>query len=263
MINFCLDKHFRWLHNATIPQFMINPFKKDGKTALLGFSLRSLIIIIAFCIILIVAVTIAVYFYFQYQQTQAQLARSNQANQQSLLLNQVGKLIVLPSGEQPQIATVSDIGKLKSQSFFAHAKNGDKVLIYTKAQEAILYDPVANKIVEVGPISLTQISPTPTGISGPTLTPVPIDVALYNGTATVGLTQTVAQELTSKMPNITVVSRTNAVKSTYTTTIVVDQTGKNASVTATLAKLLDGTVGKLPSSEEKAKNADVLVILGK
>lgn len=243
-----------------MPQVMLNPFKKTRQsTELLGFSARSLIIIIAFGMVLIAAIAIAIYFYFQYQETQIQLNKSTQANQQAVLISKVGKLIILPSGEQPTIATVSDIDKLKGQPFFAHARNGDKVLIYAKAQEAVLYDPLANKIVEVGPITLTQVTPTSTLEA----TPAPVNVAFYNGTTIVGLTKTVAQELAVKMPNVTVVERVNAEKSTYASTIVVDQTGKNATEAAQLAKVLNGKVGKLPSGEEKAENADLLVILGK
>ena len=70
------------------------------------------------------------------------------------LLNKVGMLIVLPQGEQPIVATVSDPEKLQSQAFFSSAKKGDKVLIYTNAKKAILYDPVADKILEVAPVNI-------------------------------------------------------------------------------------------------------------
>ena len=33
-------------------------------------------------------------------------------------------------------------------------KNGDKVLIYSQAGKAYLYDPVINKLLEVAPINL-------------------------------------------------------------------------------------------------------------
>ncbi|MDO8560360.1 MAG: hypothetical protein Q7S23_05015 [bacterium] len=72
------------------------------------------------------------------------------------LLQRVGKLIVLPEGEEPTVATVNDPERLKVQPFFAKAKQGDKVLIYTNAKKAILYDPVANIIVEVAPVSFGQ-----------------------------------------------------------------------------------------------------------
>lgn len=70
------------------------------------------------------------------------------------LVAQVGRLIVLPEGEMPTIATVVDPDKLKNQAFFARAKTGDKVLIYTNAKKAILYDVENNKIVEVAPINI-------------------------------------------------------------------------------------------------------------
>ena len=65
----------------------------------------------------------------------------------------ISKLIVLPTDELPTLATVSDPEKLKDQPFFANAKTGFKVLVYSKAQKAILYDPTTNKIVEVAPIN--------------------------------------------------------------------------------------------------------------
>ncbi|MFZ2682353.1 MAG: hypothetical protein WAZ14_04660 [Patescibacteria group bacterium] len=70
------------------------------------------------------------------------------------LIMDVGKLIVLPTDETPTVATVADPERLRDQTFFANAKTGDRVLLYTNAKKAILYDPVANKIVEVAPISL-------------------------------------------------------------------------------------------------------------
>lgn len=74
-------------------------------------------------------------------------------NETKELLANIAKLVVLPEDETPTIATVSDPDKLKNQPFFARAKKGDKVLIYASARKAILYDPVANKIVEIAPIN--------------------------------------------------------------------------------------------------------------
>jgi len=65
----------------------------------------------------------------------------------------VGRIIVLPNDEEPTVATVTDPEKLRDQVFFANAKAGDKVLIYTKARKAYLYDPIAGKLVEVAPIT--------------------------------------------------------------------------------------------------------------
>ena len=72
------------------------------------------------------------------------------------LLVEVGKLIVLPEGEQPIVATVSDLERLSGQPFFEEAKKGDRVLIYMNAKKAILYDPVAKRIVAIAPLNLGQ-----------------------------------------------------------------------------------------------------------
>jgi len=81
----------------------------------------------------------------------------------------------LPKDEEPTIATVLDKEKLKDQLFFAKAENGDKVIIYSKNQKAILYRPSINKIIDVAPISIAppQVTPTvtPTAIISDTPTP--------------------------------------------------------------------------------------------
>jgi hypothetical protein len=70
------------------------------------------------------------------------------------LIDKVGKLVQLPSGETPTLATVNDATKLKNQAFFASAQNGDKVLIYSKAGKAVLYRPSTNKIIAYSPVNL-------------------------------------------------------------------------------------------------------------
>ncbi len=75
-------------------------------------------------------------------------------NELATLVARVGKLILLPEGETPVLATVEDPAKLKDQAFFAKAKVGDKVLLYQKMKKAYLYDPEANRIMEVAPIVL-------------------------------------------------------------------------------------------------------------
>lgn len=233
-------------------------FRSKKLTVLLGFTSRSLTVLIAFVLTFLVAIALAIYFFFQYQKAQYQLNKVTQGGEQALI-SEVGKLIILPRDEKPSIATVSDVTKLKGQHFFSNAKNGDKVLLYTKAQQAILYDPFVNKIVAVGPISLTNVSsaqPQSIGLGH-------MRVAIYNGTTLAGLATMVGKELVKDVPDITLVAKTDAQKSTYTTTILVDLTGKNATQTAYLAQKLKGKVGLLPSGEIKPSNADLLVILGK
>ena len=68
------------------------------------------------------------------------------------LLQKIGLLMVLPTDEEPTIATVSDLSKLSQQEFFKNAQLGDKVIIYYKAKKAILYRPFENKIIELAPL---------------------------------------------------------------------------------------------------------------
>lgn len=79
---------------------------------------------------------------------------NGQGGEIDTIISEVSKLMVLPDNEKPTVATVSDPIILQGQPFFFKAKKGDKVLIYTKAQKAILYDPVANKIINVAPINI-------------------------------------------------------------------------------------------------------------
>ena len=104
-------------------------------------------------LLFLIAAGAAVYFYLQLTELNENPQKVAQAEAEALI-ERVSKLIVLPEGEDPTIATVTDPEPLKSQAFFANAKKGDKVLIYTNAKKAILYDPVANKIVEVAPVNI-------------------------------------------------------------------------------------------------------------
>src|SRR5258708_2206437 len=81
------------------------------------------------------------YFYYQYQKAQKEILgiktdpnAAQKAAQEDVqrLIADVSKLIDLPQGETPTVATVSDVGKLKDQQFFQNAKNGDRVLIFSQ-----------------------------------------------------------------------------------------------------------------------------------
>ncbi len=118
-------------------------------------------------LVALVAIAAGAYYYNQYNSLNNILKNPNIAveKQTKELVGQVSKLMMLPTDEQPTIATVTDAGKLKDQTFFAHAKNGDKVLIYVKARQAILYRPTTNIIVAVAPVNIAQnqAQPAPSG----------------------------------------------------------------------------------------------------
>jgi hypothetical protein len=121
---------------------------------------KKIIILILAVLVLILAGT-TYYFlnqYIQYKKDPQKAVREETRE----LINKVSKLIVLPEGEEPTIATVTDPDRLRDQPFFARAKRGDKVLIYTNARKAILYDPQENRIVEVAPINIGTTPPVAT-----------------------------------------------------------------------------------------------------
>lgn len=77
--------------------------------------------------------------------------------QTDALIAKVGALMDLPKGESPTIASVSDAEQAKKQSaFFNTSQNGDKVLMYVKAGQAILYRPSTNKIILVAPLTFNN-----------------------------------------------------------------------------------------------------------
>lgn len=77
------------------------------------------------------------------------------------LLAEVSKLVVLPTGEEPVIATVMDLNALSGQPLFANAHLGDKVIIYNTARKAILYSPTLKRVIDVAPLTIGTPSPTP------------------------------------------------------------------------------------------------------
>jgi hypothetical protein len=70
-----------------------------------------------------------------------------------VVVQMVGKLVELPKGEDPTVATISDLKPLAGQEFFKDAELGDKVLIFGKSKKAILYRPSENKIIAISPIN--------------------------------------------------------------------------------------------------------------
>lgn len=246
-------------------------------------------IVISFIVVLIVLIGVApgYYFYTQYQKTQKMLESPTDAAKEevSSVVEKVGALIILPTDEDPTLATVSDSSKLANQAFFANAENGDKVLIYSKQKKAYLYRPSLHKLIDIGPVSIGEQAPppqpvnietsiTPTAKVSPTLTVAPtlavksgttstfqkVNVALYNGTKTAGLAATTETALKTKAPFVTVVAKGNSANN-YTESLVVDFTGKYKKEAAELVKQLGGSVGILPKGELKP-TADILVILG-
>ena len=111
------------------------------------------------------------YFYSQKTSLSNPQDPKKQAQEDKKLIAEIGKLMELPAGENPTVATVTDITKLNNQPFFQKAKNGDKVLIYQNAQKAILYSTVSKKILNVAPFNVGSAS-AQVASSSPSIKPV-------------------------------------------------------------------------------------------
>lgn len=103
--------------------------------------------------LLVLALVATVFLYMEYQSLTAD---PNVANQKKIeaVVAKVEKLIDLPQGELPTLATVTDTEQIKDQPFFKNAQVGDEVLLYTNAQKAYLYSPSKNVIVEVASLNI-------------------------------------------------------------------------------------------------------------
>jgi len=197
------------------------------------------------------------WYYHSHPQTSATKTAAAHESTQALVAS-VAKLMVVPADEQPTLATVTDVSRLREQPFFQKAQNGDKVLIYRKANMAILYRPAINKIITVAPIS----SGMPAGT--PATTETGIRIAFANGTTNSALLQQAEEKVTATISTSHIMSSANAKRQDYMQTLVVPLSAGQASISAQIAEVLHGQViEEVPASEVRPANADILVIIGK
>ena len=199
--------------------------------------------------------------------------------EEELIKEAVGSRILLPE-ENPSIATVTDKTKLADQPFFKKAENGDKILIFTNSGRAILYRPKIKKVIDTTTISLTpevdqsnqsgtssaseNTAMTTPSLNGEASTePVErLNIAIYNGSQKIGITNSFDDEIKALYQNIDIVLKETAKRSDYEKSIVVDLTERNTPFVKELATKINGEVGKLPEGEAAPDNTDVLIILG-
>ena len=96
------------------------------------------------------------YYYFGNKESQnVDQMLTNLEDDDAKVVKEVSKIMILPE-ETPSLATVLDKTKLDGRPFFAKAENGDKLMLFTGAQKAILYRPATKQIVEVMPLVMNQ-----------------------------------------------------------------------------------------------------------
>ena len=154
-----------------------------GESEKKKFHSGRLVASISITLVVVLFVAIVGFLFYRYQKIAAELSEikkdptvlqqvSQDAEKQ--LISDVGKIFDLPAGEVPTVATVSNLDKLREQPFFANAKVGDKVIIYTTAKKAILYRPDTKQIIEVMPINPPEAPAVPVPSGEPTLPAVQV-----------------------------------------------------------------------------------------
>lgn len=229
---------------------------------------KTLPLVVTLSLLLVAALSAAGYFYYQYRHS-AQVADAKEIEE---LTENIGRFFLLPDGETPTLATVTDKEKLAEQPFFQKAENGDKVLIYSASGRAILYRPSSEKIIDVTSVNINTPETTPSvatettsqkvlGESETSPIETVVNVALYNGSTQVGVTNSLEARITAGLPGVVVTKKESAAKNDYEESIVVDVTGTHGALVEQLAQLIGGKVGPKPSGEADP-GTDVLVIVG-
>lgn len=245
-------------------------FKELGSAKAIHFIKKRKILIISF--LLVAAIGYGVYGKY-FNLTDAERAQK----ELSTAVAAVGELMILPEGDEPVLASVTDASALiKQQAFFAGAVNGDQLLLFPKNMKAVIYSPSRNKIINAGPIEQQPQAAAPQTNADLTQTnaEVPrssasdphesalVKIAFYNGTKIVGLANEMELKLKLVSSDFETVAKTNAKNIDYKETIVVDLTGGAKSAEAqNIALALGAKVGELPSGET-IPDADILVIAG-
>jgi hypothetical protein len=103
-------------------------------------------------LIFLVMLFFVYYYYHKYTLLRSVVSETSprtESNPALSVIALVDKHMLLPGGEQPIIAKVTNLKQLAPFSFFKNAMEGDDVLVYCAAELSILYSPVRDKIIEV------------------------------------------------------------------------------------------------------------------
>ncbi len=209
------------------------------------------------------------FLFYQYQQAQKELKTLKSSNDQSQpiqtdakkIIESVSKLIRLPKGEDPAVASITDIDKLKDQPVFQNAKNGDKILLFANAHKVIIYDPKANIVDDVVTISSANTVSSSPAVAGASNQQLP-KIAIKNGTTAQGLASKLESDIKKSSPDANIISKNNAAKMDYNKSLIVVFNQSFKDYASNLAKTLNLTSSDLPPNESKPQGADMLIIAG-
>jgi hypothetical protein len=177
---------------------------------------------------------------------------SGEREVQRLLLD-LSPHIIMPQGELPALATITDKSILNQGGVLKDAKNGDELLLYYESGKVYVYRPSVRKVVAVGPLT---IDPSAQQVAGTTIT-------LRNGSGNNEKFSEILKRVKQRYPSAVISDEGPAARSDYPKTIVIDLTddGKKVEFTKAIGELIDGQSGILPIGEQKPAK-DILIIVG-
>lgn len=114
---------------------------------------KNRLLLIAGLVLLLLFAAIAGFFFWKWQSLRSNADVVAEATS-ARVVQKIGKFYDLPKDEKPTVAQIQDKNKLKDQSFFNKAQNGDYLVMYTNAKLALLYREKDNKLINVGPITI-------------------------------------------------------------------------------------------------------------
>ncbi|MFC1647147.1 hypothetical protein ACFL1A_02555 [Patescibacteria group bacterium] len=179
---------------------------------------------------------------------------------QKSMIEEVAKLIDLPTDETPQVAVVTDETKLKSQPFFTPARNGDWVLAYRNIKRVILYRPSIKKIIDVANAVFADRSQESNVVTDSSVTVSKnITVAIRNASGVENAQETVTKQLAT-ISDISITESTDSAGLRGSSLIVKQGTTDDIKFQE-FVDLLGYKVGQVPDSE-KSSDADILILIG-
>lgn len=200
--------------------------------------------------------------FWQMRQENMELKQDPQRVAQAELaevMEAVSKIITLPQGVTPTLATVNNAESLKEQQpFFKDAQDGDKMLLYAQTtdaaeRKAYLYRPSTNQLINVAPINVGgQIVAQQDEFS----------IDIRNGTPTEGLEDQMESLLGRIFPNANVAVKGLAANQEYTRSQLV-RVNADEALAQKIATLFNVPLGELPEGEAPAGDVDLVLILGR
>ena len=205
---------------------------------------KKLLLTVVYIVVLLLAIAAAVFFFVKYSQVNSKYSAIPDVKNQQIL-SDVAKIIDLPKDETPSLYEVKDKDKLATttaaKEFFDKAANGDVIIVYQKANVAVIYRPGQDKVIKTD--KAEKLSEVKVAIIAPS-----------------ELQQNASTQLQSMFSNVNIVAKQTP-KVSESQSYVVDATGVNPQAAKDFASKLGLSVGQLPEGETKPEGAALIVVI--